>query len=178
MTEILDLLDHVVQKQSTTSRFRVGSTGGGFSSTPPINLDALEARDRLAAAQSWHHSDLELAMARAMELVERPARMPLGACPDCGEQVSAEFDRVSVECRACGGWVYVAKAIQAARSYVDTTWLTPAEIEQETRGWGSPVRAGRIRLWRHRGRISPRPDGRYLLADVLAELDRQATQVV
>jgi hypothetical protein len=174
MTEILELLEHVVQKQSVTRRFRVGSTGGGFGSVPPIDLDALEAKDRLKAAEAWHRADLELATERALELVERPARVPLGACPACGENVAAEFDRVSTQCGGCGDWVHVADAVAAARAYVEATWLTPAEIEVETRGWGSPVRAGRVRLWRHRGQISADARGRYLLADVLAELDRQA----
>lgn len=172
MTEILDLLDHVVCKQSVTSRYRVGSTGSGFGSRPPIDLDALELRDRLRDAAGADFFDLE---AEALRRIERPALLPLGACPGCGEQIAAEFDRVSVECRACGEWVYVAQAVQAARSYVDTTWLTPGEIEQETRGWGSPVRAGRVRVWRHRGQISSRADGRYLLADVLDMIDQQAS---
>lgn len=173
IVELVELLDRVVAKQAVTTRFRTGSTGGGFGSVPPLDLDALDARDRLVAATEWNLADAAEAHERAMELIERPARVPLGACPGCGEQVAAEFDRVAVECRGCGEWVRVADAVHAAREYTETTWLTPAEIEIESRGWGTPVRAGRVRLWRHRGQINPRADGRYLLADVLAELDRQ-----
>jgi hypothetical protein len=167
--EILDLLDFVVSKQSVTSRYRTGSTGGGFGSVPPIDLDAMELRDLLAAAP--RQPDF---VEEALALIERPALMPLGACPACGTQLFAEFDRVSTECPLCRQHTQVADSWRAARDYADTTWLTPTQLEQESRTWGSPVRAGRVRLWRHRGQISADEHGRYLLADVLAVLDSQA----
>jgi hypothetical protein len=173
VSEILVLLNHVVRKQSVTSRYRVGSTGGGFGSTPPIDLDALELRDRLATAQTRRTFDLDEVTELAWDRIERPARLPLGECA-CGEQVFVEFDRVSAQCTFCGEWLNVADSLAVARGYVEGAWLTPAEVERETRGWGTPVRAGRVRLWRFRGQIRSRPDGRYRLADVLAVLDRQA----
>lgn len=170
MPEIIDLLDHVIARQAVTHHPGAIGTKTGFSSSPPINLDALELRDQIAYAAGPQYLRLE---AEAMELVERPARVPLGLCV-CGAAVSCEFDRVAAECGACGEWLSRADAVAAARRYVEEAWLTPAEIERETREWGTPVRAGRVRLWRFRGHIEPRADGRYRLADVLAVLDAQA----
>ncbi len=173
--ELLELLDHVVGRTAVTRHPGVVATKSGFGSEPPIDLDAFVAREQLAAVQGFKRGWLlEEARAAALELIERPARVPLGACPHCGAQLAIEFDRVAVECRGCYLWTDRADAVHEAREYVNTTWLTPREIEWETRGWGTPVRAGRVRLWRHRGQITVRADGRYLLADVLAVLDRQA----
>jgi hypothetical protein len=170
MPEIMQLLAHVVARQAVTRHPGAIGTKTGFASAPPIDLDALELRDDLARSSGSWHLQLEGA---AMELIERPGRVPLGLCV-CGTAVSCEFDRVAAQCRGCGEWLSRADAVAAAREYVEEAWLTPAEIEHETRGWGTPVRAGRVRLWRHRGRIEADEQGRYRLADVLAVLDRQA----
>lgn len=173
MSEVLELLDLVVQKQAVTRKPGPMSTGGGFGSTAPINLAALELRDRLGSARGGEYLDLE---AEAWNMIERPARSPLGACV-CGEQVHAEFDRVSAQCPACGEWLHRADSLAAAREYVEGTWLSPVEIQRETAAWGTPVRAGRVRTWRWRGWITPDEHGRYLLADVLGLIDHQAAQV-
>ncbi|MEV4604819.1 hypothetical protein AB0K15_46650 [Amycolatopsis sp. NPDC049253] len=167
MSEIIDLLDHVVQRTAVTRKPGAIGTKSGFGSRPPIDLDALELRDALAYAAGSQFFELE---AMAMERVERPARVPLGLCV-CGTPVSCEFDRVAAECTGCGEWMNRAESVRAAREYVETTWMTPAEIEQETRGWGAPVKASRVRQWRCRGQISADEHGRYRLADVLALID-------
>ncbi|WP_328448953.1 hypothetical protein [Amycolatopsis sp. NBC_00438] len=170
MSVIVDLLDHVIAKQAVTRHPGAIGTKGAFGSVPPIDLDALELRDEYLAALGSRHVELEeMVMAR----IEQPARVPLGLCA-CGHPVSCEFDRVAAECPACGDWLRREDAVHAAREYVTSTWLTAAEIEQETRTWGTPVSAGRVRNWRYRGQIGARSDGRYRLADVLALLDHQA----
>ncbi|MEV6648074.1 hypothetical protein [Amycolatopsis sp. NPDC051371] len=170
MSVIVDLLDHVIAKQAVTRHPGAIGTKSGFSSVPPIDLDALELRDEYLASFGSRYVELEeMVMAR----IERPARVPLGLCA-CGAPVSCEFDRVAAECPACGDWLRREDAVHAARDYVTSTWLTAAEIEQETRGWGTPVTAGRVRNWRYRGQVSADERGRYRLADVLALLDRQA----
>ncbi|RSM60569.1 hypothetical protein DMH03_17630 [Amycolatopsis sp. WAC 01376] len=170
MSELIELLDHVVARQAVTSRPGAIGTKSGFGSAPPIDLDALELRDALAGAAGPRYFELEAA---AMARIERPLRVPLGLC-ECGSPVVCEFDRVAAQCPACGEWMDRAESVAAARDYVETTWLTPVEIEQETRTWGTPVSAGRVRVWRHRGRISADPYGRYRLADVLALIDAAA----
>lgn len=170
MPEIMQLLQHVIARQAVTQHPGAIGTKTGFASSPPINLFALDLAVHLAGAAGAQYLELE---ALAMDLIERPAHVPLGLCV-CGAPVSCEFDRVAAQCGACGEWLSRADAVSAAREYVDEAWLTPREIEAETRGWGTPVRAGRVRLWRHRGQIEVRDDGRYRLADVLAVLDRQA----
>lgn len=172
MSELIELLDHVVARQAVTSRPGAIPTKGGFGSAPPIDLDALELRDALAGAAGSEYVDLE---AVAMARIERPLRVPLGLCA-CGEPVSCEFDRVAAECPGCGEWLSRAESLAAAVEYVTQTWLTPAEIERETRTWGTPVSAGRVRVWRHRARISADSYGRYRLADVLALIDEAATR--
>ncbi|WP_336158175.1 hypothetical protein [Amycolatopsis sp. VC5-11] len=175
MSEVLELLAHVIERTAVTRKPGPMSTGGGFGSTVPIDLDALELRDKLRWASGLRWLELE---ELALDLIERPHRIPLGACPNCGEQVAVEFDRVAAQCPdpECGIWVSRADAVHAAREYVEQTWLSPAEIEQETRGWGTPVRAGRVRTWRWRGWIEPNEDGRYCLADVLALIDSEAVK--
>lgn len=170
MRGIIELLDHVVSRQAVTSRPGAIPTKSGFRSAPPCDLAALELRDALAEAVGSEYVELE---ASALERIERPARVPLGLC-SCGEPVACEFDRVAARCPACGEWLSRAEAVHAAREYVEGAWLTPAEIEQETRGWGTPVRAGRVRLWRHRGQIRADEHGRYRLADVLDMLAPQS----
>lgn len=168
--DVLELLGHVVRRAAVTRRPGVMNTKGGFGSVVPIDLDALAIRDELRWAtgrRAWELQEL------AMQLIERPARVPLGACV-CGEQVHAEFDRISAQCTACGEWLHVEDSLAAARQYTETTWLSPVEIEAETRGWGTPVRAGRVRTWRWRGWITPDEHGHYCLADVLALIDHQA----
>lgn len=172
MSEVLELLDHVVQRTAVTRKPGAIGTKSGFGSRPPIDLDALALRGRLRGAVGAEYVELE---AKAWEMIERPARSPLGLCA-CGTPVSCEFDRVAAECGSCGEWLSRAESVDAAREYVENTRLTAAEIERETRNWGQPVTAGRVRVWRHRGQISPDADGRYLLADVLAMIDRQAAQ--
>jgi hypothetical protein len=169
MSEIIDMLDHVVRKQSRTSRYR-GSSSSGFGPRCPLNLRALELRDRLAVAVGREYLDLE---DEARSMIDRPARLPLGECA-CGAQVWAEFDRVSAQCRACGEHLIVADSVHTAREYVESTWLSPAEIERETRGWSSPVKAHRVRQWSHRRQVMADEHGRYLLADVLSMLDTMA----
>ncbi|ATY11582.1 hypothetical protein CU254_14775 [Amycolatopsis sp. AA4] len=170
MTDVLSLLDHVVHRTAVTRHPGAIGTKTGYASAPPIDLDALELRDQLRYAAGREYLDLE---EEALHLIERPARVPLGLCA-CGNPVHCEFDRVSAECRECGDWLSRADAVAAARRYVENTWLLPADIEHETRGWGTPVRAARVRLWRHRGQITPDEHGRYCLADVLAILDLHA----
>lgn len=170
MPEIMQLLSHVVARQAVTHHPGAIGTKSGFSSAPPIDLDAFDLREEIRWATGSWYLQLEVS---AMELIERPARVPLGLCV-CGTAVSCEFDRVAAQCAGCGDWLSRADAVDAARRYVEETWLTPAEIEHETRGWGKPVRAGRVRVWRHRGLIEADERGRYRLADVLAVLDRHA----
>ncbi|QKV74552.1 hypothetical protein [Amycolatopsis sp. Hca4] len=172
MYEIVELLNHVVARQAVTSRPGAVPTKGGFGSAPPLDLDALELRDEFLAAFGSEYVELEAAV---MSRIERPARVPLGLCT-CGTPVSCEFDRVAAECPACGDWLSRAEAVHAAREWLESTWLTPAEIEQETRSWGTPVRSGRVRTWRWRGWIAPDGAGRYCLADVLRLIDRQAAE--
>ncbi|MFD5089340.1 hypothetical protein ACFWMR_01970 [Amycolatopsis thailandensis] len=174
MTDILDLLSHVVARQAVTSHPGAIGTKTGFASSPPINLDALELQQELARWR-WTGSDYAyLLEERAWTMVEQPPHVPLGLCPCCSSPVSCEFDRVSAQCGMCGEWLNRADAVAEARRYVEATWMTPGEIETETRTWGTPVRAGRVRKWRYRGQITAREDGRYRLADVLKVLDRQA----
>jgi hypothetical protein len=172
MSGIVELLDHVVQRTAVTRKPGAIGTKSGFGSRPPIDLDALELRDRLNAAAGAEYVELEWL---ALERVEGWAHVPLGLCA-CGTPVSCAYFRVSAQCGSCGDWLSRADAVHAAREYVETTWLTAAEIEQETRTWGTPVTAGRVRNWRYRGQISADEHGRYLLGDVLvmlAVLDRQ-----
>ncbi|WP_336156658.1 hypothetical protein [Amycolatopsis sp. VC5-11] len=166
-SEVVDLLGHVVRREAVTRKPGVIGTKSGFRSRPPIDLDALELRDRLAWAAGSEYVELE---ELAMERIERPARVPLGLCT-CGEAVHCEFDRVAGQCGGCGEWLSRAESVHAAREYVETTWLTAAEIEDETRGWGEPVKAARVRQWRCRGQIVPDEHGRFLLADVLGMID-------
>ncbi|MEV6908003.1 hypothetical protein [Amycolatopsis sp. NPDC051071] len=167
MTEIIELMDHVIGKTAVTRRPGVIGTKGGFGSVPPIDLDALVLRDEYLAAFGPRQVELE---AVVMERIERPARVPLGLCA-CGTPVSCEFDRVAAQCGSCGDWLSRAESVHAAREFVETTRLTAAEIEEETRGWGSPVKASRVRQWRCRSQIVPDAEGRFLLADVLALID-------
>ncbi|MEV8610094.1 hypothetical protein AB0383_19580 [Amycolatopsis sp. NPDC051373] len=172
-SEVVDLLGHVVRREAVTRKPGAIGTKSGFGSRPPIDLNAFEAQERLVAAMTWRRSDLADARETALtHFVERFPRVPLGECPTCSTPVSAEFDQVAVECGECGDRVYVADAVAAARGYVTETWLTAAEVERETATWGAPVTAGRVRVWRHRGLIAADEHGRYLLADVLAVLDR------
>ncbi|PKV95907.1 hypothetical protein ATK30_6840 [Amycolatopsis echigonensis] len=171
MSEIVELLDYVVQRGSVTAKPGAVGTKSGFGSRPPIDLDALDLRDRLTAAETWARWDLDDATEAAMARIERPAHVPLGLCPECDTPVWCEFDRVAAQCPLCGGWLNRADSVAAAREYVEQTWLTAAEIEEETRTWGSPVKAARVRQWRRRGRIEADEDSRYRLADVLAVLD-------
>jgi hypothetical protein len=170
MSAIIELLDHVVQRQSVTTRLGAIGTKSGFGSRPPIDLDALELRDQYAAALGGRRWELEEVV---MDRIERPHKVPLGLCA-CGTPVSCEFDRVAGRCGGCGEWLSRAESVEAAREYVEDTWLTPAEIELETRGWGAPVKASRVRQWRCRGQISADEHGRYRLADVLAMIDTTA----
>lgn len=167
MSEIIELLTHVVQRTAVTRKPGAIGTKAGFGSRPPIDLDAMVLRDEYAAAFGRRRLELEEAV---MERIERPARVPLGLCA-CGVPVWCEFDRVAGQCGGCGEWLSRAESVDAAREYVVSTWLTPAEIEQETRGWGAPVKASRVRQWRCRRQISADEHGRYLLADVLALID-------
>jgi hypothetical protein len=171
---VIELLDYVVQRQSVTIKPGAIGTKGGFGSRPPIDLGAMELRDAYAAALGRRRLELEEAV---MDRIERPGRVPLGLCA-CGTPVSCEFDRVASECPSCGEWLSRADAVAAAREYVEQAWLLPAEIAQETRSWGQPVTAGRVRNWRYRGQISADEHGRYRLADVLAMIDHQAAAAV
>ncbi|MGW4129479.1 hypothetical protein [Amycolatopsis japonica] len=167
MTELIDLMDHVIGKTAVTRRPGGIGTKGGFGSVPPIDLDALVLRDEYLSAFGSQQVELE---ALVMERIERPSRVPLGACV-CGTPVFCEFDRVAAQCGNCGEWLSRAESVHAARQYVEETWLSPVEIEQETREWGAPVKAARVRQWRCRGQITPDEQGRYRLADVLAMID-------
>ncbi|WP_372672988.1 hypothetical protein [Amycolatopsis kentuckyensis] len=169
MSQVLEFLNHVVARTAVTSGPGAIGTKSGFSSAPPINLDALELRDLLWDGLPLGGEYLELE-AKAMRMIENPTMVPLGLCP-CGQPVACEFDRVAGQCEHCGEWLSRAESVHAAREYVESTWLTPAEIERETREWGSPVKATRVRQWRCRGQITPDEHGRYRLADVLEQID-------
>ncbi|WP_410620914.1 hypothetical protein [Amycolatopsis sp. cmx-8-4] len=174
MLDLVELLDHVVARQAVTRKPGAIGTKSGFGSMPPIDLDAMELRDLLAVAGPGAYAELEPA---ALEFIERPSKVSLGAYPECGEAVLCAFDRVAGECGACGEWLSRADAVRAAVEYCENTWLKPVEIERETRGWGSPVTVGRVRTWRWRGWIAPDDAGCYCLADVLGLIDRQAAEV-
>lgn len=167
-----------------------GETASDGSPIVVAELDPLDVDDTLPDMAAWlrrhpswveyHPAGGELvdeitdAVERARRAVDLPpARLYCGPCPDCGADLYARPDRVTVGCRECESRHDVeglrAALLDAARAQL----ATAAEVARALpRLLGRDLSANTVRTWARAGKLTRRtPDERgrprYLVGEVI-----------
>lgn len=102
-----------------------------------------------------------------MQVIDKPIRLYLGDCPDCGRQNFGDPEEKHTACRACGRVMLTVELRADTRIRAREMWLTAAEAQRVLgEVYGVMITRKRITMWAQRGRIKA-VEGRYLVADIL-----------
>lgn len=161
-----------------------------------IDLDFMDTSEQIAQWLTVHRlqlashpasddaeEELRGAVDGCRRLADRPARQIVGPCNECGTLLYANDDALAVQCPTCRQQADVTALREESLEFVRDRFFPAADLARILTIQGRPIKAGRIRLWGHRGKLGGycRIDTRsafYRAGDVIDMLtDREVAEV-